>query len=241
MASPPSRVEQRIKIGLIILGIAIVVIVVVLYLLPAFRLQLGQTLRIVPGADAVKVASAKDARLIVISEPVQTELSGIRYREEARYLMHYGPGPKLSLIDLRNGKEVPLPIAGRPSVEISRDRTKLLFRTERSVVLDLASDKVTEVQGTPPGQWSDQVYIPSGACPGSSPHDKYTFCILKGGASNTIYLFGNWQVNVKPYATTVSGNGVFRGRGFLPIVGFAPDDSSIYIYSEYDIWKVALK
>lgn len=239
MENRPSRTEQRVKYGLVILAAVILVVVIALYLAPAFRLNLAQTLHIVPGADAEKVASSDEARLIVISEPVKTELAGTRYRQEARYILYYGPPMRLT--DLQTGREISLPISERPRLFISEDRTKLLFKTDQgSAIFPIGGDQATSAPAEPEGNWNDDVYIAKTACPGASPHDEYTFCIARGGASKTVYLFGNWQVSVKRYATTEGGDDIFRGRGFIPIVGFAPDDKSIYIYSQYDIWKAPI-
>lgn len=243
MENRPSRTERRIK--WILLGIVIVVVAIVafLYSAPELRLSLAQHLHIVPGVNATKVASSDDYRLIVITEPVKGQLSGVRYRQEARYLLHYGP--PMTATDLRSGKTIQIPLTGHPTITINGDRTKLLLTVEQGTTktyatLDMTNDSAARQDAEPAGGWTSDVYNPHGACPGASPHDKYTVCLFKGGLSNTRYLFGDWEADVRLFGTTNGDLASYRGRGLLPIVGFAPDDSALYIYGEYDIWKLTI-
>lgn len=243
MENRPSRTERRIK--WILLGIVIIVVALVafFYSAPKLRLSLAQQLHIVPGRDATKVASSDDARLIVITVPVQGELSGTRYRQEARYLLHFGP--PMTVTDLRDGHTFKMPLSGFPTITINSDRSTLLFTVSQGTsktyaTLDMKTDSATKTNGKPDGTWTEDVYNSHGACPGASPHDKYTVCLFKGGLSNTRYLFGDWEADVRQYGTTTGDLAAYRGRGLLPIVGFAPNDSALYIYGEYDIWKLPI-
>lgn len=243
MAKRPSRMERRIKWILIGAVIVIIVVVVGLYSAPAFRLSLAQHLHIVPGVGATKVASSTDARLIVVTVPVQGDLSGVRYRQEARYLLHFGP--PMTVTDLRSGKTIQMPLSGFPTITINGKRSSLLFTVTQGAsksyaTLDMTTDAAVKQDDKPAGSWTEDVYNPHGACPGSSPHDKYTVCLFQGSLTNTRYLFGNWEADVRRYGTTNGDLAAYRGRGLLPIVGFAPDDSALYIYGEYDIWKLSI-
>lgn len=239
MAFQPSRTEQRVKYSLLALTLIAIAVVVALYFAPAFRLELAQRLRIVPGIDAIHVGSSDEYRLVVITERVSTELAGDRYRQVARYLVQYGD--EQTVTDLASGQTFTIPVGGTPDVLLNAERTQLLFQTETAAaILDTTDNRVTPVEGQPTGDWSSQLYIRDGSCPGASPHDRYTVCVTTGRRFGTRYLFGDWQVVVRPFGTTTGGEGVFRGRGLIPIIGFAPDDRSIYIYSQYNIWQVPL-
>lgn len=243
MARRPSRTERRVK--WILLGIVVVVIAIVafLYSAPRLRLSWAQDLHIVPGVTATKVASSNDARLIVITESVQAQLSGVRYRQEARYLLHFGP--PMTVTDLRDGKTFQIPLSGFPTITINSERTTLLLTVEQGssktyATLDMTNDRAVKLDEEPAGSWTADVYNPHGACPGASPHDKYTVCLFSGGLNNTRYLFGDWEADVRQFGTTGPNLTAYRGRGLLPIVGFAPDDSALYMYGEYDIWKLTI-
>lgn len=234
----PSRTERRIRRALIVLAVVALSLLVVLYLLPDLRLRLGHRLGIVPGAGVEHVAGPGEAQLIVVSTPVATEFAGVRYRHEARYLFY--PTSPARLTDLRDGRTVALPVEGTPRVQISPDRARLLFQAGAAgAIVDLTSGEVSPVDGEPPGEWGDDVYTREDRCSGASPRDRWTLC-LAFGRGNSRFLFGDWELRVRPYGTGGDWTRLYRGRGLLPIVGFAPDERSVYLYNEHGIWRAPI-
>ncbi|HET7037004.1 MAG TPA: hypothetical protein VFI42_15070 [Thermomicrobiaceae bacterium] len=231
------RTERRIKWIVFGTFALVIAVVVVLYLLPAFRLTAAQQLGIVPGSDATKVAGPGEARLVVISYPEPVQLSQPIYRQVARLLLRSDN----QVTDLATGKSFALPVAEVDSLEISSDRNRLLLQGgNQYAVIDLSSDAVTAAPSKPSGDWGD-VFTRPVICSGVSPDNVYTLCIRAGGEHNTRYLWGNWEVSVRPYGQNGPWQRVYRGRGQVPIVGFAPDNKSVYMYNELGIWRAPIK
>lgn len=236
----PSLTEQRIKYALIILAVVIIAAVTALYLAPGFRLALGQRLGIVPGADAIRIADAGQARLIVISEPVHTRISQPRYRQVARYIVH--SGAETTVTDLASGASFPLPTPDFNRVLISSDRTRLLFEGDAaSTVVVVSESRAFVAQEVVAADWSEDVYVRGDWCSGSSLHDTYALCLRGMGRGRSRYIFGNWEVQVRPFGTSTDWDRLYRGRGLVPIVGFAPDERSVYIYNDLGIWQVPIE
>lgn len=236
----PSRTERRLKWFLIILAVILISSLAILYLLPGFRLSLGQTLRIVPGRDAEQVVPAGEARLIVISSEVDAQLSQGRFRHEARYIVRDAMPPLVT--DLRTGVEFSLPLDSYDDVLISSDRTRLLFTQDggSSAILTLADNQVEPVAGQPAGDWLDDVFSRERLCSGSSPSDQYALCIRTGSAGFR-YVIGDWEIQVRPFGSSDSWQRVYRGRGLVPIAGFSPDETSVYLQNELGIWRAPIE
>ena len=231
------RTERRIKVGCFSIFALVVVVFVVLYLLPAFRLSAAQQLGLVPGSDATRVAGPGEARLVVISYPEPVQLSQPIYRQVARLLIRSDN----QVTDLASGKSFALPLGGVDSLKISSDRNQLLIEGgNQYAVVDLTSDAVTAAPSKPAGDWGE-VFIRPVICSGVSPGNVYTLCIRVGGEHNTLYLWGNWEVSVRAYGANGPWQRVYRGRGQVPVVGFAPDNKSVYIYNELGVWRVPIK
>lgn len=229
------RAERRLKWTVGMIFVVLLLVLVVLYLAPAFRLRLAQQFGLVPGADATQVAGPGEARLIVISYPEQVQLSGPIYRQVARFILRGN-----QLTDLANGQRIALPSADISSIQVSDDRgTLYLVGAGRTTTVDLGTDQIGTRDGGAPSD-APKAFIRPELCSGVSPGDRYTLCLRVGGEHNTRYLWGNWEVLVRPYGQSVPWQRVYRGRGAVPIVGFAPDGRSVYMYNELGIWQAPI-
>ena len=239
------------KFVVILLGVTalIVILGVPLILFGDLRLEVAHQLGLAPGRDAEQLADGEEGAMLVVLplgdyEGIGREL----YRYKAQYLARPENGGT-ELTDIESGQTLTIPLEELDFIAADADGAHVLFRGpasegegESAILVDTASAKAREL---PPGQevpdiegdWVTPVWEKTtGRCERYSPQEKFIACFNRADAAS--YLAGDWQIDVQLYGEYGVVEPVYRGAGFLPVLGWAHDDTWIYFQNERGIWRV---
>lgn len=240
--------EQRLARRLLIAVTVLVVLVATpLILSESLRLRIAYTLDLVPGGDMPRLFSAEDdVELVVLREEVPQSGSRPQTIFTAVYIAER-TGEGIVLHDLTEPREIAVPLADYDYIAVGADQNAVLVVHEsapvpRAALVTIATGEVEPLldgQTVPdlPGDWGQPHYAGGGiGCDGISPSRTWVACIGHSDG-RAVYLAGNWELRVHPYGRTVDTRTVFRGRGLDPIVGWAPDESTLYFQNEHGLWR----
>jgi len=241
-------IQRRVVIGTLTLAALVLIIGVPLVIDGDLRLSIAHRLHLAPGWDAEQIATAEDGTTLVVLplRPVDGMMKD-RYRYKAQYLA--APSREgTELTDIDSGRTLSIPIAELDLIAADPDGAHVLFRgttsdgTATSVLVDVETLTATTLpEGTTapdlPGDWETPVWEKTtGRCDRFSVTGRYIACFNRAEAAS--YLAGDWQVDVQVFGDFSRTKPVYRGAGFLPVVGWAKDDTELYLYNEKGIWRV---
>lgn len=238
----------------IVLGIAAIflIIAVPLVILDDLRLDVARELNLAPGRDAEQLADGDDgALLIVLPLGEYTGVGRERYAYQAAFIARPA-NDATSLTDIETGETIDLPLASVDFVASDPDGAHVLLRGpgagdlegETAILVTSAGntvDVLPEGQLTPnlPGDWETETWEKTtGLCDRISPQKKFVACFNRADAAS--YLAGDWQLDAQLFGDFEIVEPVYRGIGFLPMVGFAHDDSWVYLQNETGIYRVEI-
>jgi hypothetical protein len=90
-----------------------------------------------------------------------------------------------------------------------------------------------------PGDWQTPTWEKvTGSCDRISPERTYIACFNRPDAAR--YLAGDWQIDVQVYGEYGVSAPVYRGGGFLPILGFAHQDTWLYFQNETGVYRIEI-
>jgi hypothetical protein len=247
-----NHLQRRVVRVMLIIAAVIALIGIPLMVLDEQRLELAHRFGIAPGAGAEKLAEGDEEAVLVIVPLGEYSGEG---REQYAYQAMYIARPAASgmiLTDIETDAAIELPLASLAFTAADADGTHILFRgptveapsIERAVVLETESNTVEELpegQLVPdlPGDWETETWEKvTGLCDRVSPSKKYIACFNRPDAAS--YLAGDWQVDVQIYGEFQVSEPVYRGIGFLPILGFAHDDTWLYFQNETGIYRIEI-
>ena len=245
-----SRGLQRKFVMTLLVAIAVIVLIAVPLILSGdLRLSVAHQLGLAPGGDAEQLADEDDEVTLVVLPLGHYEGVGLeRYRYKAQYVARpVEGGTQLSDIESRTNLTIPLQelnfIAADP------EGAHVLFRgpaagdgEETAILVDttaLTAEELPKGQDVPDleGDWETPIWEKTrGLCDRYSPQWKFVGCFNRADAAS--YLAGDWQIDVQLYGVYGVEEPVYRGAGFLPILGWAHDDTWIYFQNERGIWRV---
>lgn len=246
------HIQRRvIRVLLIVAGI-IALIGIPLMVFDEQRLELAHRMGVAPGADAERLADGEDEAVLIIV-PLG-EYSGVG-RQQYRYQAMYIARPSdagMTLTNIETDATVDIPLVSLDFTAADADGAHILFRgpatdepsVEQAVVLQTETDSVEvlpEGQTAPdlPGDWETETWQKvTGLCDRVSPSQKYIACFNRPDAAS--YLAGDWQVDVQIYGEFRVSEPVYRGIGFLPILGFAHEDTWLYFQNETGIYRIEI-
>lgn len=244
--------QRRVIRILLAIAALIAVIGIPLALFDELRLDIAHQLRLAPGEDAEKVADGDEgAVLVVIPLGEYTGVGRERYAYQAMYIAR-PTDDGMTLTDIESDATIGLPLASLEFIAADSDGAHILFRgpsaddasAERAILLDTESQQtevLPEDQQSPdlPGDWETPVWEKVvGSCDRVSPHQKYIACFNRADAAS--YLAGDWQIDVQVYGDFEASEPVYRGMGFLPILGFAHEDNWLYFQNEHGIYRIEI-
>jgi hypothetical protein len=87
-----------------------------------------------------------------------------------------------------------------------------------------------------PGDWHQDVYAGPPGCSAVSPSGAEIACV-----NPRPWILGDWELSVFPYGRASEERALLRGKGSLPLLGWAADDSAIYYQNETGVWRVYLQ
>lgn len=246
------HIQRRVVRILLALAAIVALIGIPLMVLDEQRLELAQQLGIVPGKNAEQLAEGDEgAVLVVIPLGEYTGVGREGYAYQAMYIARPSDAG-MTLRDIESGSTVDVPLVSLDFIAADADGAHILFRgpssddpsDELAVVLDTGTngiDILPEDQMEPdlPGDWETQTWQKvTGSCDRVSPGMTYIACFNRADAAN--YLAGDWQVDVQLYGEFKVSEPVYRGMGFLPLLGFAHDDTWLYFQNETGIYRVEI-
>lgn len=253
MSGPAStHRKKKMRAWQIATVIAVVglIVVVPLIVFGQFRLDLAYRLGIAPGEGVEQIAGPQDGiTLIVIPFRLTGETARDPYRNRAQFLATT-TGSGTELTNLTTNKKLPLTLKSLDFIAATEDGTQVLLRegnppgTSRSVLIDVTTDAVTDLPAgtTIPdlaGDWQTPVWQKTaGTCGPRSVTGIYIACFPSPAFA--AYLAGDWQLNLQIYGDYRQKLEIFRGRGFLPSVGFNADDTAVYFQNEHGIWRATI-
>jgi hypothetical protein len=156
----------------------------------------------------------------------------------------------LVLTDIASKHTLVIPLTDFDLIAADSDGAHVLFRgpgpdgTETSVLVDagaLTASTLPAGQMVPdlPGDWETPIWEKgAGRCDRYSVSGRYLACFNRPEAAS--YLAGDWQIDVQAFGDFKRSAAVYRGAGFLPIVGWANDDRELYLQNEKGIWRVPI-
>jgi hypothetical protein len=240
-------VQRRVVIGTLTLALIAAVIGIPLIVNGDLRLSVAHRLHLAPGWNAEQVAEGDDGvTLVVLPLKPITDTGRDTYRYKAQYLATPS-GDGMVLTDIDSGRTLVVPLKDFDLISADPEGEHVLFRdegsdgTEAAVLVDVAAltaSTLPEGQAVPdlPGDWETPVWEKSaGRCDRFSVTGRYLACFNRAEAAS--YLAGDWQIDVQVYGDFQKSAEIYRGAGFLPIVGWANDDRALYFQNENGIWR----
>lgn len=239
--------QRRVLRASLAFGIVGLLIFIPLIVFSQFRLDLAYRLGLAPGEGVEQIASANDdVSLIVIPFKAAGETASDPYRNRAQFLATTS-GDGTDLKSLTTNHTIHILLGSIDFVAASNDGSNILLREgstpsrSHSVLIDVTTDAVSELPvGTLApdlaGDWQTPVWQKtSGRCGPRSVTGIYVACLPR--AALATYLAGDWQLNLQIYGNYQRHQDVFRGMGFLPTIGFAANDTVVYLENERGIWR----
>lgn len=244
-------IQRRIVIILFLIAGLILLAAVPLVINDDLRLDLAHRTGIAPGGDAEQIADGDDnATLIVLPLDMGDGGARERYRYQAAFIGRPVEGG-IELTQIETDESTTLPISELDHVAANADGTTVLFRgpsadggVDQAIVLQtdgLSTERLDDPDATPDveGDWETAVWSRvTGYCDRMSPGGTFIACFNRPDAAS--YLAGDWQVDVQVYGDYQETEPVYRGAGFLPFLGFAHDDTYLYLQNELGIWRIEL-
>jgi hypothetical protein len=244
-----ATIQRRVIIACIILGILAVAIGAPLIINGDLRLNVAHRLHLAPGWNAEQIADGDSGEtLVVVPLPHPLMETGRElYRYRALYLAT-PVGDGLELTEIDTGRALTIPVGEFDLVSADEEGEHVLFRgadpsgEDTAVLVDVAAATATvlpEGQTAPdmPGDWDTPVWEKTvGSCDRYSVSGKLLACFNRADAAS--YFAGDWQVDIQVYGDFERSEAVYRGTGFLPVLGWAHDDADIYVQNEKGIWRV---
>ena len=244
-----ASIQRRVILASIVIGVISLALGVPLIVNGDLRLDVAHRLHLAPGWEAEQIADGDAGEtLVVVPLPHPLMETG---RELYRYRALYLASPVadgLELTEIDTGRTLTIPIGEFTLIAADNDGTHVLFRgtdpsgKDTAVLVDVAAGRGTVLpdgQTTPdlPGDWETPVWEKTiGSCDRYSVSGKLLACFNRADAAS--YFAGDWQVDVQVYGDFERVEPVYRGAGFLPILGWAHDDADIYLQNEKGIWRV---
>jgi hypothetical protein len=247
-----SRDLQRKVVRSLLAIFAIVVIIgVPLVVMDDLRLDIAHQLGLAPGRDAEKLADPDEGATLVVLPLGDYDGSGQeRYRYKAEFIARPVEGGT-ELRDIDTDEVLTIPLSALDFIASDADGTHALFRgpavdgrSESTVLVDtgaMTAEPLPDAHATPavPGDWETPTWAKTtGLCDRYSPEEKFVACFNRADAAS--YLAGDWQIDVQLYGDFQVVEPVYRGAGFLPMIGFAHHDSWIYLQNENGIWRIEI-
>lgn len=213
------------------------------------RYDLALRTNIAPGGDAEWLSDADDGALLIVLPLDHGDANGPSpWLYQAQFIAWPNEQGN-ELENLETGERVQIPVATIDFSSSNSDGSLVLLRgigmennAPRAFTIDPATMVVQELPGgdsvpDAPGDWMTPTWEKvKGMCNRPSPNKRFVGCFTR--ASTSSYFAGDWQFDVQTWGDFEEVEPVFRGQGFLPSVGFAQDDTVVYMQNERGIVRV---
>lgn len=234
--------------------VATVVLIAILVTVPLaidneLRLELAVKSGLAPGKDAVQLADGDDGALLIV---VPLDNAGGESSSPWLYQAQFIAWPNADGVLLQNletDAELQIPLERVEFSAANADGSLVLLRgpemgkgAEAAITVSTQSMELTRLS-TPEsipdanGDWQTPTWEKTlGTCDRPSPQKHLVGCFNR--ASTASYLAGDWQLDLQAWGDFDNVEPVMRGMGFLPWVGFAKNDTVVYLQNENGIWRI---
>lgn len=243
------RLQRRVMIITAIVVALVLIIGVPLVVLNDERYQLAQDLELVPGKDAVRLTDEDDgALLIVVPLDSNDPYSATNWLYRAQFIAW----PNIrgnELEHLETDERVQIPLGTIDFTSSNDDGSLLLMRgsladsgEEAAFTIEPGTMTVTQLsnaQAVPdaPGDWEMPLWQKTdGLCSRVSEQRRFVGCFTRSAGAS--YLAGDWQLDLQVYSDYEILHPLYRGQGFVPWMGFAENDTVVYLQNELGIVKL---
>lgn len=215
------------------------------------RLDIAWKLHLVPGDGAEKLAEGDDgAVLIITAQPGEMPSGTSYYAVQADYIARQ-TNDGMELTDIETDEQIAIPLQDITHMASDDTGEHILLRgtvkatgKEGAVLVTPATnsaDLLPAGQLSPdlPGNWDLATWdLANETCDRVSPTRRFIACFRRpGGAA---FLAGSFQINVQRFGVFADSGEVFRGPGFIPMVGFAHNDEWLYLQNETGIYRIQI-
>ena len=245
MSHHHKREQRNARIIALVLAIVLVAVSVPLFANPSLRLGVAEGIGAVPDGEREELfPDAVGLELVIVVEEIPLETSLPIERYTAVYVAERSPDAVV-LHDLVVERDLTLPLPRYDRIAAAADRSAVMLVDEQAdpVQAVLVTIATGDVRPLPPGQtdpgipgdWATDIFAGSAGCNGVSPSGNWVAC-----AVGSPRVFGDWELYVHPAGRSKDKERVLRGLGSTPILGWAADDSAVYLQNENGVLKVPL-
>lgn len=238
----------------IMLTVGIVVVLAVSIGIPmatndGLRYDTAKQLGLVPGRSAEQIADADDNATLIILPLDNGSADGTSPWLYRAQFIAWRTDAGMELEHLETGERVALPLASISFISANGDGSLVLLRGTHADSGETASFTISpesmELQqlangnAVPDadGDWTTPVWEKvAGQCNRPSPHKRFVGCFTRANMAS--YLAGDWQLDLQVWGDFDSVFPLYRGEGFVPQVGFAQEDTVVYMQNETGIMRV---
>jgi len=243
--------QRRLLIALGVIVALVLLVGVPLTVNDDLRLDVALRSGLVPGRDAEKLTDADDGALLVVVPLNNGNAEGTSpWLYRAQFIAWPNAGGN-ELENLGTRERVHLPLASIEFWSANADGSLILMRgplaeTGEMAAFTVAPGTMTVTQlpsadAVPdgPGDWATPSWEKTaGMCNRPSEQKRFVGCFTR--ADGASYLAGDWQLNVQIWGNFEIVHPLYRGQGFLPWMGFAEDDTVVYLQNELGIVRIEI-
>ncbi len=244
-----ASLQRRVWIAIGVVLALVLIVGVPLVVLDDERLDLALQLGLVPGRDAEQLTDSDDGALLIVLPLDNGDAEGTSpWLYRAQFIAWpNGDGIDLEHLDTEERAQIPL-----SSIEFSSsngDGSLVLLRgpladTGEMAAITVAPGTMTvtqlrEANSVPdaPGEWDIPYWEKTrGMCNRPSVQKRFVGCFSR--ADGASYLAGDWQLDLQIFGDFETVHPLYRGQGFLPWMGFAQDDTVVYLQNELGIVRI---
>jgi hypothetical protein len=237
---------------LIALGVVIVLgllIGVPLTVNDDLRLDLALRTGLVPGKDAEQLTDTDDGALLIMVPLNNGNAEGTSPWLYRAQFIAWPNADGNELDHLGTRERVQVPLASIEFTSSNGDGSLILIRGPLADTGEMAaftvepgSMTVTQLPSADavpdvPGDWATPSWEKTaGMCNRPSEEKRFVGCFTR--ADGASYLAGDWQLDVQIWGNFEVVHPLYRGQGFLPWMGFAENDTVVYLQNELGIVRI---
>lgn len=240
----------------LIIALGVVVALVLLVGVPItvnddLRLDLALRSGLVPGKDAEHLSDADDGALLIVVPLDNGNADGTSPWLYRAQFIAWPNADGNELEHLGTHERVQVPLASIEFWSSNSDGSLILMRgpladTGEMAAFTVAPGSMTvtprpsaEAVPDAPGDWTTPSWEKTaGMCNRPSEEKRFVGCFTR--ADGASYLAGDWQLDVQIWGNFEVVHPLYRGQGFLPWMGFAENDTVVYLQNELGIVRIEI-
>lgn len=242
---------RRVWIAIGVVVALTVLIGVPLVVLDDERLDIAITLGLVPGKDAEQLTDADDGALLIVLPLDNGAADGTSPWLYRAQFIAWPNANGIELEHLETHQRVQVPLKSIEFTSNNGDGSLVLMRGPLADSGEMAAFTIAPASMTVtrlpaanavpdvPGEWDVPYWEKTrGMCNRPSPEKRFVGCFNRAGGAS--YLAGDWQLDLQIWGDFESVRPLYRGQGFLPWMGFAENDTVVYLQNELGIVRIEI-